>query len=246
MMRYLLCLLIGLCAMSTALAQPPGDPFAAAEGEIITGIVAVNGATVYVGPDFAYRIIAQLPLNASVEILGRRGDFIYSWNGDQWLEINFGGDSAWVYARLIRTSVPFNSIPPTGRRLPRNGNGRVPEEFDLSDNVCDRWFGAFTQDGSVLTRENNITVTFPALVGANVYSVIVISPSEVRTAFDTEDPSATILAEKLRSRYEYGTYTWRVAPYWTTGTSRYSWQQVCLLQTGGTFEYPNPATLGGD
>jgi hypothetical protein len=36
--------------------------------------------------------------------------------------------------------------------------------------------------------------------------------------------------------YEAGTYTWRVAPYWTQSDYRYNWQQVCLLQTGGTFE----------
>lgn len=244
-MRYIICMLFILLIASVSLAQPPGDPLAAADGELITGIVAVEGATAYVGPDFAYRIVAQLPLNASVTVLGRRGDFIYTWNGDQWLEIELGGDSVWVYARLIRTSVPFNSIPPTGRKLPRNNNGRVPEVFDLSDNICDGWVGAFTQDGAVLTPDTDITVTFPLLSGANVYSVIVIAPSGQRTAFDTEDESATILAEKLRSRFEYGTYTWRVAPYWTTGTTRSSWQQVCLLETGGTFTYPDPRTSGG-
>lgn len=245
-MRYIIGLIIGLFLIPIASAQPPGDPLVAGEGEAITGIVAFNGATVYVGPDFAYRIIAQLPINGSVTVLGRRGNFFYNWNGEQWLEIDFNGESAWVYARLIRTSVPFNSIPPTGNRLPRNGNGRVPEAFDLSDNICDRWVGAFTQDGTVLTPEVNINVTFPPLEGANVYSVIAISPSGSRTAFDTEDPQTTIIARKLRSRFEYGTYTWRVAPYWTTGVGRFNWQQVCLLQTGGTFEYPNPAASGGN
>lgn len=245
-MRYVLSILIGMFLIPSVLAQPPGDPLSAAEGEIITGIVAFDGATVYVGPDFAYNIVAQLPLNGSVKVLGRRGTFFSRWNGDQWLEIEMAGESAWVYARLIRTSVPFNSIPPTGNRLPRNGNGRVPDEFDLSDNICDRWVGAFTQDGSVLTPDVNINVTFPGLVGANVYSVIVISPSGSRTAFDTEDPQTEIIARKLRSRFEYGTYTWRVAPYWTTGVGRFNWQQVCLLQTGGTFEYPNPDASGGD
>jgi hypothetical protein len=245
-MRIFLGLIILLSLnVSLTLAQPPGDPLAASEGELITGIVAVDGATIYVGPDFAYRIIGQLPINGSVTIIGRRGDFRTSWNGDQWLEIPYGGDSAWVYARLVRTSVPFNSIPPTGRKLPRNGNGRVPEEFDLSDNICDRWNGSFTQDGSLLTADININVTYPPLTGANVYSVIVIAPSGIRTAFDSETDSATIIGRKLRSRFEYGTYTWRVAPYWTTGTSRYSWQQVCLLETGGKFEYPDPRATGG-
>ena len=36
--------------------------------------------------------------------------------------------------------------------------------------------------------------------------------------------------------WEQGTYTWRVAPYWTDSSNRYSWQQICLLHTGGTFE----------
>jgi len=245
-MRTLLALCIALCSTITLLAQPPGDPLVADEGEIITGIVSVEGATVYVGPDFAYRIIAQLPLNGSVTILGRRGDFIFRWDGDQWLEIDFNGQSAWVYARLIRTSVPFNSIPPTGRRLPRNRNGRVPEQFNLSDNVCDQWVGGFTQDGAVLTPDTDITVTYPTLTGANVYSVIVISPSGRRSAFDSETGEATILQQKLRTRFEYGTYTWRVAPYWANDTFRSSWQQVCLLETGGTFEYPNPSASGGN
>lgn len=244
-MRILICIMILLSmSISLVMAQPPGDPLAAQDGELITGIVAVDGATIYVGPDFAYRIIGQLPINGSVTITGRRGDFLYSWNGDQWLEIAYSGDSAWVYARLIRTSIPFNSIPPTGRRLPRNGNGRVPEVFDLSDNICDRWGGGFTQNGSLLTPDININVTYPLLDGANVYSVIVIAPSGLRTAFDSESDSATIIGKKLRSRFEYGTYTWRVAPYWTTGTSRYSWQQVCLLETGGLFDYPDPRATG--
>lgn len=245
-MRYQILIILCFVLIPSIVAQPPGDPLAAAEGEIITGIVSVDGATAYVGPDFAYRIVAQLLINSSVTILGRRGDFIYSWNGDQWLEISFGTETAWVYARLIRTSIPFNSIPPTGRRLPRNGDGRVPPAFDLSDNICDGWVGAYTQDGSLLTSDVDINVTFPLLEGANVYSVIVISPSGRRTAFDTEDTQASIIANKLRSRFEYGTYTWRVAPYWTTGTERWRWQQICLLETGGTFDYPNPATIGGD
>ncbi len=245
-MRSVLCLLLMALMIPTAFAQPPGDPLAAESGELITGIVSVDGATVYVGPDFAYTIVAQLPIHSSVTILGRRGDFFFRWNGDQWLEIDLAGESAWVYARLIRTSIPFNSIPPTGRRLPRNGNGRVPEVFDLSDNICDRWIGEYTQDSDILTADVDINVTFPELEGANVYSVIVISPSQRRTAFDSEDTDVTILAEKLRSRREYGTYTWRVAPYWARDTFRSSWQQICLLETGGTFEYPDPMTLGGE
>lgn len=237
---WLLFVLLILVGVQPALAQPPGDPDAADPGELITGIVSVNGAVVYAGPDFAYRIVGQLPLNGSVTVRGRSGDFIRRWSGDEWLEIDFEGGSGWVYARLIRTSIPFNSIPPTGRALPRNRNGRVPDTFDLSDNICDRWGGQFTQSGTILGPDTDIVVTYPPLEGANVYSVVVIAPSGQRTAYDSETTTATIQDRKLRSRNEYGTYTWRVAPYWSNTTWRGGWQQICLLETGGTFERPEP------
>ncbi|MCB9450179.1 MAG: hypothetical protein H6672_02000 [Anaerolineaceae bacterium] len=239
-MRIIVAIIMCLCFSLPVIAQAPGDPLAAEEGEVITGIVAFEGAVIYVGPDFAYRIVGELPLNGSVTVIGRRGDFIRSWNGQQWLEIAFDDGSAWVYARLIRTSVPFNSIPPTGRPLPRNRDGRVPDTFDLSENICDTWGGTFTQSGSVLSRDTDIVVTYPEMPGANVYSVVVIAPSGSRTAFDSETTTATILDSKLRSVREYGEYTWRVAPYWTYSSSRYGWQQLCLLQTGGTFNRPRP------
>lgn len=237
-MRSLWLILIGilLLAASAALAQPPGDPDAARPGETITGIVAFNGARVYVGPDFAYDLIGQLALNASVRVLGRSGDFYYAWTGSQWLEIEYEGRTGWVYARLIRTSIPFNSIPPTGRRLPRNRNGRVPEVFDLSENLCANWKGAFTRSGDFAAGDRILTVTYPELPGANVYSVIVISPSGQRTAFDSTTTTAEI--ERAKLGREVGTYTWRVAPYWSNGPERYNWQQICLLQTGGTFVIP--------
>jgi hypothetical protein len=72
--------------------------------------------------------------------------------------------------------------------------------------------------------------------GANVYSVITISPTGFRTAFDSETTTAIIELDRLPK--ETGTYTWRVAPYWTNGTERWRWQQLCLLETGGTFERP--------
>lgn len=229
-------LMIGLISVSILIGQPPGDPDSPTDGEVITGIVEFNGATVYVGPDFAYDPIAQLPKNTQVVVLGRRGDFFTSWDGNQWLEIEFEDETGWVYARLIRTSIPFNSIPPTGRRLPRDGNRRVPQVFDLSDNVCDRWVGDFTRTGDFLVGDAAITVTFPALDGANVYSVIVIAPSGERYAFDSETTTVDIPRNRLpRSG---GTYTWRVAPYWTNRPERWNWQQVCLLQTGGTFDIP--------
>jgi len=222
--------------ISVAFAQPPGDPDAADPGETITGIVEFEGTRVYVGPDFAYDALGQLDINSSVVILGRRGDFIYEWNGDQWLEIKFGGESGWVYARLIRTSIPFNSIPPTGRRLPRNRNSRVPEVFSLSDNICDAWVGDFTLTGSFVAGDKELTVTYPGLEGANVYSVITISPSGQRRAHDSTTTTAHIKLEDLPR--EVGEYVWRVAPYWTNAPERSSWQQLCLLQTGGTFIVP--------
>lgn len=239
-MQKLLAIAICLFFGTQIIAQPPDDPLSAEDGETITGLVAFEGAVVYSGPDFAYRIVGELPLNGSVTVIGRRGDFIYRWNGQQWLEIEFEGSTAWVYARLIRTSVPFNSIPPTGRPLPRNRDGRVPQVFDLNDDICDSWTGTFTQTGNVLSTNTDIFVTYPELPGANVYSVIIIAPSGARTAFDSETTTVTIIDKELRSLNEYGEYTWRVAPYWTYATDRRNWQQVCLLQTGGTFIRTSP------
>lgn len=239
-LRIALLCLLSLIVLSTVpvLAQS-SDPDAPAEGETITGIVSVDGATVYVGPDFAYRIIGRLDINTSLVILGRRGDFIRRWDGRQWLEFQYGGRRAWVYARLVRTSIPFNSIPPTGRPLPRDRNGRVPEEFDLSQNICDTWAGGFTQSGDFAAGDTEIVVTYPGMPGANVYSVITISPTGFRTAYDSETTTAVITLDRLPA--EPGEYTWRVAPYWTNTTYRRGWQQLCLLWTGGTFVRPPQA-----
>lgn len=202
----------------------------------IYGIVTIDNALVRVGPDFAYAEIDALPLNSSIVILGRSGDFFSRWDGRQWLNIQYNNGEAWIYARLLRTSVPFNSIPPVGRLLPRDSNGRVPEGFDLSSDICGQWQGAFIQSGNFMAGSTEIVVTYPTLQGANIYSVIVVSPTGFRTAFDSETGTATIELGRLPNHA--GTYTWRVAPYWTNSTSRYRWQQVCLLQTGGTFEKP--------
>lgn len=209
----------------------------AAQGDgTIYGLVSVNNAEVRTGPDFAFAAVGRLPLNASVVILGRSGDFFNRWDGRQWLQIEWNGQTAWIYARLLRTSVAFNSIPPTGRLLPRDANGRVPDAFDLSTDFCEGWRGEFTRSGDFLVGDRELVVTYPALEGANVYSVITISPLGLRTAFDSETTEAKILLDRLPR--EAGTYTWRVAPYWTDAPERYNWQQVCLLQTGGTFERP--------
>jgi hypothetical protein len=207
---------------------------AAAQDETIYGLITVDTAEVRVGPDFAYSSIGQLPLDASVVVLGRAGDFFQRWDGRQWVQIDYGGSPAWVYARLVRTSVPFNSIFPTGRLLPRDNNGRVPEGFDLSTDVCSQWQGELTRTGDFLAGDTRLTVTYPGLTGANVYSVIVISPTQVRRAFDSTTTTSEIILEDLP--WESGTYTWRVAPYWTDSSYRFDWQQICLLHTGGTFE----------
>lgn len=205
----------------------------AQETDVIYGIVTVNNSIVRVGPDFAYNAIGSLPLNASVTIVGRSGDFISRWNGRQWLQLDTGG---WIYARLVRTSTPFNSIPPTGRLLPRDRNGRVPEGFDLSSEVCSQWVGEFTQSGNFMAGDEEIIVTYPTVQGATIYSVIAIAPDGFRTPFDSENGTVSIRLDRLPN--QPGTYTWRVAPYWTVSEQRFRWQQICLLQTGGTFEKP--------
>lgn len=202
---------------------------------VIYGII-VDTTDVRVGPDFAYAVIGELPRNASVVVLGRAGDFFTRWDGRQWLQIEYGAAPAWVYARLVRTSVAFNSIFPTGRILPRDANGRVPESFDLSTDVCSQWAGGYTQSGNFMAGDVEMVVTYPYLLGANVYSVIVIGPDGERTAFDSETTTAIIELKKLP--WEAGVYTWRIAPFWTNSSYRYNWQQVCLLRTGGTFEKP--------
>ncbi|MDQ7028046.1 MAG: hypothetical protein Q9P44_21090 [Anaerolineae bacterium] len=208
----------------------------AQEIDTIYGIVTVNNSIVRVGPDFAYDLIGSLPLNASIVITGRSGDFISRWDGRQWLQLDSG---AWIYARLVRTSTSFNSIPPVGRLLPRDRNGRVPEGFDLSSEVCSQWAGEFTQSGDFFAGDEVITVTYPTLQGASIYSVIVIAPDGFRTPFDSETGAVEIRLDRLPN--QAGTYTWRVAPYWTVSESRFRWQQICLLQTGGAFEKPETA-----
>jgi hypothetical protein len=207
------------------------------EDNIITGLVTVDNAEIRAGPDFAYPTIGQIPRDGSVTIIGRAGDFFDRWDGRQWFQIEYGDTPGWVYARLLRTSKAFNSIFPTGRILPRNNDGRVPDEFDLDTEVCSQWAGDFTRSGEFTAGDAELTVTYPGLQGANVYSVIVISPSGERRAFDSTTTTSQIILEDLP--YEGGTYTWRVAPYWTESPQRFNWQQICLLRTGGTFEKPD-------
>jgi uncharacterized protein YraI len=232
MIRKIMCMLIVMLVVVASVSAQSAQP-----DDTIYGLVSVDRADVRIGPDFAYDSIGQLPLNASVVVLGRSGDFYYRWNGMQWVQIQFGDRIGWIYARLLRTSIPFNSIPSSDAMLlPRDRNGRVPEEFDLSSDVCSQWSGSFGQSGNSIAKDAPLSVTYPGLTGANVYSVVVISPTGFRTSFDSETTTATIEYDYLPA--ESGTYTWWVAPYWTNDVPRYTWQQVCLLQTGGTFEKP--------
>lgn len=237
---FIMVFTLGLIILTaiTAVAQDEGDPGTDGENSgvsgAIFGLVTVDTAEVRAGPDFAYANIGQLPRDASVVIIGRAGDFFQRWDGRQWYQIEYGDTAGWVYARLLRSSEAFNSIFPTGRMLPRDVNGRVPDVFNLDSEVCTQWNGDYTRTGDFLAGDIELTVTYPGLTGANVYSVIVISPSGERRAFDSETTTSKILLDKLP--YEAGTYTWRIAPYWTDSTYRYNWQQVCLLRTGGTFE----------
>ncbi|NDJ60069.1 MAG: SH3 domain-containing protein [Chloroflexi bacterium] len=227
-------ILVAVALISTVLVFGLG---ASAQSDSMFGLTSEENVIVRAGPDFAYAAVARLPRNASVEILGRAGDFFRAWDGRQWVQVRAGdGSVGWIYARLLRTSRAFNSIPPTGRLLPRDANGRVPDGFDLSTNVCDQWQGEFTLSGNFMAGDTQLVTTYPTLQGANVYSVITIAPSGNRTAFDSETGTAIIELDRLP--FEGGTYTWRVVPYWTTSTSRFRWQQVCLLRTGGTFEKP--------
>jgi hypothetical protein len=228
-------LLMVLIILTLGLLVPVVD--AQTEVDTIYGLITVGMADVRAGPDFAYPSIGQLPRDASVVVLGRAGDFFQRWDGRQWIQIDYGNSPGWLYARLVRTSVAFNSIFPTGRILPRDANGRVPDVFDLSTDVCSQWQGTFTLTGDFSAGATELVVTYPELKGANVYSVIVISPSGERRAFDSTTGMSRIILEDLPR--EGGVYTWRVAPYWTNSSYRYNWQQVCLLKTGGTFNKPD-------
>lgn len=209
----------------------------AAQTETIWGLVDTDVADIRVGPDFAYPIIQQVPRDTSVQIVGRAGDFFRQWDGRQWLQVVLDNGTGWIYARLLRISQPFNSITPTGLSLPRDRDGRVPEVFDLSVFICDRWRGGFSQSGSFMAGDRSITVTYPEMPGAVNYTVVVTAPSGYRRSFDSPTTSATIAIERLN--WDAGTYTWAVIPYWNDTNSPYRAQQLCYMRVGGTFEKPD-------
>lgn len=67
----------------------------------------------------------------------------------------------------------------------------MPDGFDLSSEICSQWQGEFTLSGNFMAGDPQLTVTYPGLTGATVYSVIVISPAGDRRAFDSETTTDT-------------------------------------------------------
>ena len=236
MKRLLLVALLLLMALPVAAQEdaPADDPVEPLPDGPITGIVATDGLFVYTGPDYAYRFIGQLPVNASVIITGRRTGGYYS---ERWLQIDYSGQEAWIFARYVRTSIPYEDIPETGRPLPRNRNGRVPEEFDLSQNICNFWPNeGFGVVGDYFSGAESITLVAPAMPGANAYSVYVTSPMGFTERFSNTEPSFEIPLHRIAT--DPGTFTWEVVPFWTYSESRYRWQRLCARRYGGTFERP--------
>ena len=230
---WLLLLLVTFISLALVRSLPP----VSAQDAPIYGLITVNGTEVRVGPDFAYASIGQLPLDASVVVLGRAGDFYQRWDGRQWVQIQYGDTPAWVYAQTrphqhclqqhFSDSGDCSRATPTGACLMASTS---PLTFS------DQWQGDFALAGNFMGGDSQLTVNFPGLAGVNIYSVIVLSPSGDGAPSTTTTTTAQIDLNRLP--WESGTYTWRVAPYWTDSSNRHSWQQVCLLRTGGTFEKP--------
>lgn len=203
----------------------------------IFGLVTETLVDVRVGPDFAYPIIGQVPRDASVVIVGRTGTFFRRFTGQQWLQIEYGDRLGWVAARVMRIGVPFNSIPETALQPPRDRNGRVPEGFDLSSEICTQWVGAFTQSGNFMAGDTELTVTYPPMPGATNYVITAIAPSGLERSFDSQTTTATIPLGRLN--FEAGVYRWQVTPVWNITANPFRAQEVCLPRTGGTFEKPD-------
>lgn len=231
-MRYIITLLLLLLSVSFVAAQDGSGT--------VYGLVTINNLEVHVGPDFAYDTIAQLPLNASV-VAHERG-------GSGWLRVSYDSGGGWVFDRYVRLSVSLSSLPYTAYALPRNRNGRVPDEFDLSTPVCDQWQGGFGVTGDVNAEEGSLTFTLPTLQGANWYRVYVFAPeSPFNLSRGTyamyEGESSIIEGNIIRLPHRSGTFTWLAAPYWTSDATGgyYGYrQQVCPLRVGGTFERQHP------
>jgi len=209
----------------------------AQEDDLPFGLITENNTVVRLGPDFAYPIIEQIPIDTSVVLLGRSGSLFGRFDGRQWIEIDYGGRTGWVLARLVRTGRPFNALPLRGLALPRNRDFRVPPEFNLSTNICDAWQGQFASSGNLITGDGVITFSYPAMQGAVNYSVVAEAPSGLRRTFDTGETSLSITIGSLN--FEGGIYNWYVIPYWNDTTNPRRAQQLCVRRQGGTFEKPD-------
>lgn len=205
------------------------------------GLITANNAVVRAGPDFAYPIIEQLPIDTSVVILGRAGSFFRRFDGRQWTKVDYSGRTGWVLARLVRTGRAFNALPQIGLNLPRNRDGRVPPEFDTSVNICDAWQGMFTQSGNFMQGDQDMSFAFPAMAGATHYSVVIEAHSGLRRTFDTKETSLTVTIGSLNR--EAGVYTWSVIPYWTDTPNPRDAQRLCVERLGGTLEKPDTTPL---
>jgi uncharacterized protein YraI len=195
------------CLFAVSLASAQDDP--------AYGLLADNNVDVYVGPDFAYAVVDSLPIDASVVVIGRAGDYYGGYSGRTWLQIEYGdGYSGWVLGRTVRMGRAFNTIDVTGVRLPRDRNYRVPEVFNLFSNICDTWQGSFSQSGDFMAGDQRMTVSYPGMPGAVNYPVLVHTPSGLRRTFDSSDTTQVIPLGGLN--YEPGTYTW----LFPTGTIR--------------------------
>jgi hypothetical protein len=81
------------------------------------------------------------------------------------------------------------------------------------------------------------------LQGANLYRVYVFEPDSPLNLRDGEWQRFESLTNQIEIPFSRlpkrpGTYTWRVAPYWSNEANTQNAQQICLLQTAGTFEKP--------
>lgn len=205
--------------------------------DTVYGLINSNRVIARRGPDFAYPIAEQLAIDTSVEILGRAGSFFGRYDGRQWIHVRYGDKDAWVLARFVRMGRSFNSIPLTGLSLPRDGDRRVPPEFDISSNICASWSGNFAQSGNFMAGDAAMTFTFPAMQGAVNYSLVIEAPSGLRRTFDSSEPQFNIALDRLN--YESGIYTWYVIPYWNDSANPRRAQQLCVRRRGGTFEKPD-------
>ena len=205
------------------------------------GLITANNAVVRAGPDFAYPIIEQLPIDTSVVILGRAGNFYNRFDGRQWTKVDYTGRTGWVLSRLVRTGRAFNALPLIGLNLPRNRDGRVPPEFNTSVNICDAWQGTFAQSGNFMQGDQEMTFSFPAMAGATHNSLIAEAPSGLRRTFDTKIASLTVIVGSLNR--EAGVYNWSVIPYWTDTPNPRDAQRLCVERQGGTFEKPDTTPI---